>query len=75
MKVTTAGDRAGDPASTPFTRFVFAVDQLLIVADRSPSLAACAKRIDRVIASPDKSSFAIARGRRPKKQADLSRDK
>jgi hypothetical protein len=67
IDVTTAGDRADDPAATPFTRFAFAVEKLLPDGERSPSLAACAKRIDRAIAaSHHELGGAIERtGRRP----------
>jgi hypothetical protein len=50
VTVTTAGDRAHDPHATPFTRFVFSVEKLLPRKEQSPSLAACARRIDRAIA-------------------------
>jgi hypothetical protein len=68
IDVTTAGDRAGDPAATPFTRFVFAVEKLLPPGEGSPSLAACAKRIDRAIAAltGEIGEVVVRKGRRRK---------
>ncbi len=46
IKVSTAGDRAEDPYATPFTVLVFEAEQVLPEEARSPSQAACAKRIE-----------------------------
>jgi hypothetical protein len=77
IKVTTAGNRTDDPHATPFTRFVFAVERLLPRKEQSPSLAACAKRIDRAIAiSPREIGEAIARsGKRRNPAGTRLRDK
>jgi hypothetical protein len=62
IDVTTGGDRSENPHATPFTRFVFAVEKLLPDGERSQTLAACAKRIDRaIVASEDEIDEAIAR--------------
>jgi hypothetical protein len=47
IKVSTAGDRSENPYATPFTVLTFAIEKALDKEARSPSLAACAKRIDR----------------------------
>jgi hypothetical protein len=47
VKVTTAGDRAENTYATPFTVLTFAIEKALDEEARSPSLAACAKRIER----------------------------
>jgi hypothetical protein len=77
IDVTTAGDRVDDPAATPFTRFVFAVEKLLPPGEGSPSLAACAKRIDRAIATSRREiGEAIARSGKRRKPAGIRlRDK
>jgi hypothetical protein len=75
IDVRTAGNRADDPAATPFTRFAFMCEKLMPEEDQSPSLSACARRIDRVLASPAESDFAVAHGRRRRKQAETARDK
>jgi hypothetical protein len=70
VDVTTQGDRTNDPHATPFTRFVFGVERLLPREDQSASLAACARRIDRVIAaSADKIGARIQRKRKRRKLA------
>jgi hypothetical protein len=77
IDVTTAGDRADDPATTPFVRFVFAVEKLLPPGEGSPSLAACAKRIDRAIATSRRQiGGAIARSGKRRNRAGIRlRDK
>ena len=47
IKVSTAGDRSEDPYATPFTVLVFEAERVLPEEAWSPTLAACAKRIDR----------------------------
>ena len=47
IKVATGGDRIENPNATPFTVLTFAIEKALPTEARSPSLAACAKRIDR----------------------------
>ena len=70
IDVTTGGDRSDDPHATPFTRFVFAVEKLLPHGERSKTLSACAKRIDRAIAaSEDEIDEAVARKGRLRKPA------
>jgi hypothetical protein len=53
IKVTTASGWTDETHATPFTRFVRAVEKLLPREEHSPSFAACAKRIERAIASAD----------------------
>jgi hypothetical protein len=66
IDVTTGGDRSKNPHATPFTHFVFAVEKLLPDGERSKTLAACAKRIDRaIVASEDEIDEAIARNGKP----------
>lgn len=72
--VTTGGDRAGDPASTAFTQLVFAVEELLPHGERSPSLAAGARRIARTIAKCEGIGWEIPRGRTRRKQVGLLSD-
>jgi hypothetical protein len=75
VKVTTAGNRTDDPHATPFTRFVFAVERLLPRKEQSPSLAACAKRIDRAIVLLSQTGAAVQReGKRRKPPNRRSRD-
>jgi hypothetical protein len=50
INVTTAGGSTDEAHATAFTRFVFAVEKRLPRKEQSPSLNACAKRIDRAIA-------------------------
>ena len=70
IDVTTGGDRTKNPHETPFTRFVFAVEKLLPHGDKSETLSACAKRIDRAIAaSEDEIDEAVARKGEPRKPA------
>jgi hypothetical protein len=75
--VTTGGDRSDDPHATPFTRLVFAVEKLLPLDARSPSLEACAKRIDRAIAASAREiGESVARkGKRRKPAGSRLRDK
>ncbi len=47
IKVSTGGDRSEDPYATPFTVFVFGAERVLPEEAWSPTLAACARRIDR----------------------------
>jgi hypothetical protein len=70
IDVTTGGDRSDDPHATPFTRLVFSAEKLLPRGERSKTLLACAKRIDRAIAvSEDEIDEAVARKGRPRKPA------
>jgi hypothetical protein len=77
IDVTTGGDRNDDPHATAFTRFVFAVEKLLPPGERSPSLAACAKRIDRaIVASTGEICEVVeSKGRRRKPSNSGLRDK
>ena len=77
IKVTTAGDRSGDPHATPFTRFAFAAEKLLPLEEQSPSLAACAKRIDRAIAvsSREIDGLIVRRGKRGRPADSQKHDK
>jgi hypothetical protein len=76
IKVTTAGDRTDDPHATPFTRFVFAVEKLLPREEQSPSLVACARRIDRAIVFLRQTNAAVPRKGKRRKPANTSmRDK
>ena len=45
-KVSTGGDRSDDPYATPFTVLVFESERVLPEEAWSPTLAACAKRIE-----------------------------
>ena len=75
IKVTTAGNRTDDPHATPFTRFAFAAEKLLPLEEQSPSLAACAKRIDRAIVLLSQTGAAVLReGKRRKPTNRRSRD-
>jgi hypothetical protein len=47
IPVTTAGDRADDPYATPFTVLVYQIERVLPEEAWSPTIAACAKRIER----------------------------
>jgi hypothetical protein len=47
IKVSTAGDRSEDPYVTPFTVLMFEAERVLPEEAWSPTLAACARRIDR----------------------------
>jgi hypothetical protein len=70
FEVTTDGDRSDDPHATPFARLVFAVEKLLPHGERSKTLLACAKRIDRAIAvSEDEVDEAVARKGKRRKPA------
>jgi hypothetical protein len=69
IKVSTAGG-SDESYATPFTRFVFAVEQLLPREERSNSLTACAKRIHRAIASADEADVAIVRMGKRRKPAN-----
>jgi hypothetical protein len=73
IEMRTAGDRADDPAAMPFTRFVFICEKLMPEEEQSPSLSACAKRIDRAIAAEP--SLQITRIRRGREPAGAFRDK
>ena len=46
IKVLTGGDRSEDPNATPFTVLVFEAERVLPEEAWSPTLAACAKRIE-----------------------------
>jgi hypothetical protein len=46
IKISTAGDRSEDPNATPFTVLVFEAERVLPEEAWSPTLAACAKRIE-----------------------------
>ena len=46
IKVSTGGDRSEDPYATPFTVLVFEAERVLPEEAWSPTLAACAKRIE-----------------------------
>src|SRR4029077_3537894 len=70
IKVTTAGDRTDDPHATPFTRFVFAVEKLLPREEQSPSLVACARRIDRAIVFLRQTNAAVPRKGKRRKPAN-----
>jgi hypothetical protein len=67
IKVTTASGWTDETHATAFTRFVRAVEKLLPRKEHSPSFAACAKRIERAIASAD---VAALRKRKRKKPGD-----
>jgi len=47
IPLTIGGDRDGNPHDTPFVRLVMGLESLLPSEMQSPSLAACAKRIER----------------------------
>jgi hypothetical protein len=47
VQVSTAGDRGEDPYATPFTLLVFEAERVLPEEAWSPTLPACARRIDR----------------------------
>jgi hypothetical protein len=47
IPLTTGGDRDGTPHDTPFVRLVMGLESLLPSEMQSPSMAACAKRIER----------------------------
>jgi hypothetical protein len=47
IPLTIGGDRDGNPHDTPFVRLVMGLESLLPSEMQSPSMAACAKRIER----------------------------
>jgi hypothetical protein len=74
IAVTTRGSQASDPHATPFTTFVFAVEKLLPREVRSNSLVACAKQINRTMATSESAHRELIAGIKNLAQRD-ARDK